>query len=322
MASDAAIIVDSAIDWHLRQREMGDADWRAFVEWLEADPAHARAFDAVALDLALLSDRADLFPAAAAPSPRLPVVPAPARRVRRWAAGGIAVAAAASLAFVVAPTLTAGLSGVGGDPYTVQTKPGQRRDIALADGTRIELNGATRLRLDHADPRVATLETGEATFHVRHDPRDPFTVRSGGLVVQDMGTVFNVERDGARLDVQVAEGSVLFQPKREAVTLRAGAAITAREDRGSVTVGRIDVAKIGAWRSGSLVFTGEPFGRLAASLLRLEGVRLSIDPALSRRPFTGMVRLAGTAERDIPHIAALVGAESRKDGERWIISPR
>ena len=318
MASEAASIVDTAIDWHLRQAEMGDADWRAFVAWLEADPAHADAFDSVALDMAVLSESPDLFPVEAEPAPRQPVAPVPSRRAWQWAGAGVAVAAAASLTFVVAPTLTASKA----DRYTIQTKPGQRQDIALLDGTRIELNGATRLTLDHADPRFASLEAGEATFHVRHDAKNPFTVHSGALVVQDVGTVFNVERDGARLEVQVAEGSVLFQPKREAVTLRAGGAIIAREDIGSLSLGKIDVAKVGAWRSGSLAFSGEPFGRVAASMLRLEGARLTIDPALSQRPFTGMVRLSGAAERDVPHIAALVGAESHHDGERWIISPK
>lgn len=317
MAFDAANIVDRAIDWHLRQADMSDADWRAFVAWLEADPAHAQAFDTVALDMAMLSENADVFPVELAPV-RQPVAPVPSRRVWQWAGAGVAVAAAASLTLAIAPTLTAS----NGAPYTIETKPGQRQDIALNDGTKIELNGASRLILDHANARIATLESGEATFHVRHDPSNPFTVHSGALVVQDVGTVFNVERDGARLDVQVAEGSVLFQPKHEAVTLRAGSGVSVREDLGSIALTKIDVAKIGAWRSDSIAFAGEPFGRVAVSILRLDGAKLVIDPALSRRPFTGMVRLSGAAERDIPHLAALVGARWQHDGERWVLSPQ
>jgi transmembrane sensor len=311
-------IVDRAIDWHLRQSDMSDADWRAFVAWLEEDAVHARAFDTVALDMALLAERAELYPAAAPDPVVAEPVPGPKRRIWAWAGGGVAIAAAASLTLMLAPS-------VGGDrsaPYTIETKPGQRQDIALNDGTRIELNGATRLLLDHANPRRATLESGEATFHVRHDPHDPFTLRSGALTVQDVGTVFNVERDGTRLDVQVAEGSVLFQPKREAVTLRAGAGVSVREDLGSVAVTRVDIAKVGGWRSGSMTFSGEPFGRVATAVERVDGAVLSIDPSLSRQPFTGMVRLSGAAARDVPHLAALVGAEWHHDGERWFISPR
>ncbi|MEG3176209.1 FecR domain-containing protein [Sphingomonas sp. RB3P16] len=313
--------MDRAIDWHLRQADMGDADWHAFVAWLEADPAHARAFDAVALDLALLGERADLYPADAVPEIETVVdqlvVPARRRRVWAWAGAGVAVAAAASLTLIVTP-----IGGARSDPYAVETKPGQRRDIAFADGTRIELNGATRLLLDHGNARIATLETGEATFHVRHDAQDPFTVHSGALVVQDVGTVFNVARDGPRLDVQVAEGEVLFQPKREAVTLRAGGSVVVREDLGSLAVGKIDIAKVGAWRNRTLTSSGEPFGRVATAVMRIDGVMLSIDSRLSQQPFTGMVRLSGTAAQDVPHLAALVGAEWHYDGERWSISPR
>uniref|UniRef100_UPI0035CA49D3 FecR family protein n=1 Tax=uncultured Sphingomonas sp. TaxID=158754 RepID=UPI0035CA49D3 len=318
MAAEDAYIIDRAIDWHLRQADMSDTDWHAFVTWLEADPAHARVFDTVALDMAVLGERADLFPAVETPAIVPPVVRTQPRRVWAWVGGGAAIAVAASLTLIVAPLSR----GDGGARYTIETKPGQRQDIALNDGTRIELNGASRLRLDHQNPRIATLEAGEATFHVRHDPQDPFTVHSGGLVVQDVGTVFNVERDGARLDVQVAEGSVLFQPRREAVTLRAGAAVSVREDLGRIALSKIDVTKVGAWRSGAVALEGAPFGRIATIVKRFDGVDLSIDASLSQRPFTGMVRLSGAAVRDVPHLAALVGAEWHHDGERWFISPR
>jgi transmembrane sensor len=317
VAVEDATIVDRAIDWHLRQGDMGEADWRAFVAWLEEDPAHAQAFDTVALDMAMLSERADLFPAQ--PMVVAPVVVRPpTRRLWAWVGGGAAVAAAASVTLMVAPIG----SGSASAAYAVETKPGQRQDIALSDGTRIELNGASRLVLDRNNPRVATLQAGEATFHVRHDPRDPFTVRSGTMTVQDLGTVFNVERDGARFDVQVAEGSVLFQPRQQAVTLRSGAAVSAREDLGSVTVMKIDAAKVGSWRNGVVAFGGEPFGRVITSVRRIDGVILSIEPSLSQQPFTGMVRFTGEAARDVPHIAALVGAEWQHDGERWTISPK
>ena len=324
MAHDAADIVDRAIDWHLRQATMDEAEWHTFVAWLEADPAHAQAFDAVALDVSMLAEHPELYPAPATPvarQPRFPQKPAPSsRRVWAWVGSGAAVAAAASLTLMLMLVPT-GLTG-GNASYAVETKPGQRRDIALIDGTRIELNGATRLLLDRSNPRVATLESGEATFHVRHDPRDPFTVHSGRLTVQDLGTVFNVARDGARLDVQVAEGSVLFQPKRDAVTLHAGGAITAREDLGQIAVTNIDVAKVGVWRDRTVSFSGEPFGRVSTAIRRIDGATLFVHPSLSQRPFTGMVRLSGKAGQDVPHLAALVGAEWHHDGERWVISPR
>jgi transmembrane sensor len=313
----AGDIIDQAIDWHIRQADMTDGDWRAFVLWLEADAAHAEAFDRVSIDQDLLAGQPEAAPRA------LPQIPAndqfePARKPRQrwvWAVGGTAVAA--GLVALVMPLAMPQAS----DPYWLQTKPGQRQDVALADGTRIELSGGSRLQLDRRNPRVASLEAGEATFHVRHDSRDPFTLHSGDLTVRDVGTVFNVAREGTRLDVQVAEGAVLFQPDREAVKLTAGLALSAREDVGRVAVSHVAVETIGGWRSGRLAFAGEPLAHVANTIRRLYGTNLILDPGLSVRPFTGMVRLTGVAERDVPHIAALVGAGWRRDGERWTLSP-
>lgn len=310
-------IVDQAIGWHIRQNEMTAPDWHDFVAWLEADAAHAEAFDRISLDQTLLSAQ----PAIAASAPPVAAndifeTPAPRRRRWMWTVGGTAVAA--GLVALLMPIALAPAS----EPYWLDTKPGQRQDVVLADGTRIEVSGGSRLQLDRRNPRLASLETGEATFHVRHNERDPFTLRSGDLTVRDVGTVFNVAREGRRLDVQVAEGAVLFQPDREAVKLTPGLALSAREDLGRVTLAHVAVDTIGGWRSGRLAFAGEPLAHVADTIRRLYGTNLVLDPDLSVRPFTGMVRLTGVAERDVPHLAALVGAGWRRDGERWTLSPQ
>lgn len=315
MTGIADDIVDQAIGWHIRQDEMSALDWHDFVAWLEADAAHAQAFDRVSLDQTLLSAQpavARIAPPAAAND----VFEAPARRRWMWTVGGTAVAA--GLVALLMPIALTPAS----DPYWLNTKPGQRQDVVLADGTRIEVSGGSRLQLDRRNPRLANLEAGEATFHVRHDERDPFTLHSGDLTVRDMGTVFNVARQDKRLDLQVAEGAVLFQPDREAVKLTPGLALSAREDLGRVTLAHVAVDTIGGWRNGRLAFSGEPLAHVADTIRRLYGTNLVLDPGLSVRPFTGMVRLTGVAERDVPHLAALVGAGWRRDGERWTLSPQ
>lgn len=317
MAAEASTITEQAIDWHMRQDDMDAAAWHAFVLWLEADPAHAKAYDAVSLDASLVGQHPELFPVDAAES----VPPAErnrARKLLRWGLGAGTLALAASLTLLVLPNLP----DTAADPYVVATKPGERRALALADGTRIDLNGATRLELDRSDPRAARLAAGEATFHVRHDPKNPFILRSGDLSVEDMGTVFNVEREGYRLDVQVGEGAVVFQPKSQKLTLRAGSAVTARDDTGHVAVSRIDAGRVGGWRTGNIAFAGEPFGRVANALHRIDAAEVVIEPVLSQQPFTGMVHLTGKAAQDVPYLAELVGADWHRDGKRWVISAR
>jgi transmembrane sensor len=291
---------------------MAEADWHAFVAWLEADPRHAEAYDRIAM--------ADGVLRAAVSRPQARALPEPAndrgmpiRRWWGWAGGAAACAAAIAAVMVVRPPASSA--------YALETRPGETRQIALGEGSRIELAGGSRLLLDRARPRLVTIERGEALFHVRHDAADPFIVRSGKLAVQDVGTVFNVTRDGASFTVAVAEGSVLFQPRGQAIPLAAGATLVANEDHQEVRLGRIDVTLVGGWRSGRLTFSDTPVPELLRTVERLYGTRLVADDRLSVRKVTGMISLSGEARRDVPHIASLVGASWRADGERWVLSP-
>lgn len=307
MARDETII-DRAIDWHVRQAELRDDEWPGFVEWLEADPAHAAAYDSVAMSDATIG-AAHFAPAGANDDH-------PA--TRHWPRWIGAAAIAATIAAVALPLIRPAPGGA----QDFATQPGQRRTLALADGTRIDMSGGTRVRLASLSARSVALVEGEITLHVRHDAAHPFIVTSGTVALRDMGTVFDVARTGPRLDVQVAEGSVMFQPGREALTLRRGDALVVREDRGTVTRGRVSPDQVGGWRTGTLSFSNEPLGGVAMALKRLYGTNLTVTGRLSHRPFTGMIKLTGTADRDIPHLAALIGAEWRRDGERWVITDK
>ena len=296
-------IVDQAIDWHLRRHEMDGTAWHAFVEWLEASPAHASAYDAIAFqDGVAIGGEAPV----AANDDAKP-------RWRMIGAGFAAAAAAVLIGYAIIPV---------DGRYTIVTQPGERRDVALGDGTRIEVNGATRLTLDRNDLRVATLEQGEAVFHVRHDAGAPFTLQSGGREIQDAGTVFNVSRDGPRLDVQVAEGAVVFEPRKQAVRLSAGRAMSVAEEARTVALSEVAVETVGAWRQGMMFYANEPMSVVKSAIERRYRVELSYAGGLSKQCFTGMVRLTGDASRDIPHLAALIGADARQDGTRWILSPK
>ncbi|MFN7000190.1 MAG: FecR family protein [Elioraea tepidiphila] len=305
---------DEAIGWVIRLREAGDADWAAFTEWLEADPAHAAAYDEAALADA---DAATLLPAEPA-TPARPVLPArsaPARPGRRAFLGwGVA----ASLALVAGLSVVT-LGGDGG--YTVATGAGERREIALDDGSRILLNGASRVALDEDRPRFARLEEGEAMFHIVHDETRPFEVAAGDALLRDLGTAFNVVREGERLHVAVAEGEVVYNPGREARHLQPGMALT-RSANGSLRVGEIDAAAVGGWRDGRLVYSGAPLAEVAADLSRNLGVAVRVAPAAGQRPFSGVIMLDGGAETVVARAAALLGLTARRDGKGWLLAMR
>lgn len=81
----------------------------------------------------------------------------------------------------------------------------------LPDGSRVFLNSESRISYpeDFKDHREVTLK-GEAFFEVMSDPLNPFTVRSGKVVVSVLGTSFNVKQVARSQDVEVyvAKGTV------------------------------------------------------------------------------------------------------------------
>ncbi|WP_322963416.1 FecR family protein [Sphingomonas fuzhouensis] len=300
---------EQAIDWHVRQRDMSAAEWDAFATWLEDSPANARAYDAVAIADALLT-APDAEPALNAAE-----APVAANDNRGWGRWWLMTGVAAAVALVAGPVLMHGRP----DIRIEQTRPGEMRAIALNDGTRVELAGGSRLRLDRNDPRVATLESGQALFHVRHDPSAPFELRSGDVAIRDMGTVFNVRREGARLDVAVAEGSVALAPQGQDIRLTAGQGAKLDETQRTLRRVSVDPAMVGGWREGLLDLDGETVGVIAARLQSAYGVRIAVEGPLAKRSVTGLVRMTGDAGRDVPRLAKLIGAEWRQSGGDWIL---
>ena len=308
--------MDEAIAWHLGLEEASAEEWQRFVTWLEAHPAHADAYDQVTLESAALEiGRLDhLLPARPEPARRA----APTRQWLRWGGyGGGLVAAAAAAVLALMPTMVSQ-----SDSYTVETGAGARRTVTLPDGTRIEMNGTTRVVLDRKQPRVAMLESGEAVFRVVHHADRPFEVRTGQVTLRDVGTVFNVARSKDTLRVSVAEGAVLFQPDGEAVTLSRGMMLSSRDDDDAVHVSQVDPAAVGGWTSGRLEFHDAALSSVAEDVSRSTGAAVRISPEMAGRPFSGTLRLDRPSEDVVRSLAGLSGGEVRRDGPGWVIAPK
>lgn len=300
---------EQAIDWHVRQRDMSAAEWDAFATWLEDSPANARAYDAVAMADALLVAPVD------EPQPIVTETPVAANDNRGWGRWWLMGGVAAAVALIAGPVLMQ----THPDIRVEQTRPGETRVIALNDGTQVEMAGGSRLRLDRNDTRVATLESGQALFRVRHDASAPFELRSGDVAIRDVGTVFDVRREGARLDVTVAEGAVALAPRGQAVQLTAGQGARLDETQGSLRRVQVDPAMVGGWRRGLLDLDGETVDAIAARLQSAYGMRIAVEGPLAKRSVTGLVRVTGDASRDVPRLAKLIGAEWRQSGGDWIL---
>jgi transmembrane sensor len=302
-----------AIGWVIRLRDAGDEDWQAFTAWLEADPAHAAAYDEAALADADAGSLAPAAPAPVIPAPPLLAPPAAPRHPTRRRFVGWAAAASIVLTGAYA------VLGTGSSPYAVETAAGERRIVALDDGSRIALNGGSKVMLDRDRPRYARLDQGEALFEIRHDEARPFEVEAGGAVLRDMGTVFNVVAEPERLEVAVSEGMVLFNPAQEATKLEPGMQLVKRAGE-TVRLSKVALDAVGGWREGRLVYSGAPISLVASDLGRSLGISIRVEDAVASRPFSGVLSLDGKPGDVLGRSAALLGLHLRRSGDGWLLT--
>lgn len=301
---------EEAIGWFLSLRDPASADWDGFTAWLEQDEAHAGLYEEVAL---ADGDYASLVTAAAMPEPSNDNVEADRRHFRRRAGWALAmVAMVGAVGYPLLPTAPA--------TYAIETAPGERNNVTLDDGTRIELNGDTKLLLHKGDNRFAALDRGEATFTVVHDTHNPFTVHVGEDQVQDVGTVFNIVRGTNGLETTVASGAVLFNPDREAVQVVAGHRL--RTSAGSMSLTAVAPSEVASWRANKLIYKDAPLDQVAADLSRNLGTPVHIMPDVATRRFSGVIMLSGDKAMMIPRIGALLDVTITHDFNGWRMSSR
>lgn len=313
MANDERIH-EQAADWAVRAGDPAFADWEAFTLWLEADPAHARAYEDVT---AAAHDAADLLAAAGRanddPANDDAVADTPPRRRRPW----LATAIAASIAVVGAVWA---FQGEKRDLYTVQTALGENSQVVLDAGTRIDLAGGTAVEFDRKDKRYARLQHGQALFTVRHDAAHPFEVAVDDARLVDIGTVFDVRSDAQGLSLSVSEGAVQFDPDGADVRVSPGEVLHRPTGASTYTLARMPAEQVGEWREGRLTFESASPADVAVRLSRATG----IDYVAARgadAPVSGSI-LVAPLRRDPAAIGPLLGLSVRSENGRWVIGSR
>ncbi|HEV2563384.1 MAG TPA: FecR domain-containing protein [Rhizomicrobium sp.] len=277
----AGTSLDEAIAWHIRINapDADEAVWTEFTAWLEAGEANRMAFDRVEdFDSELTGFGAEI----AAPIP----LHEP-RNARIWMAGAALLAASLILFIAVRPAST---------PAAIEysTRTGETKLAMLSDGTRIDLNTATKILVSmNGDVRHVTLDRGEALFHVAKDSRRPFIVTVGDRDVRDIGTVFDILRNNGTITLFVAEGRVAVSPRGAhdgTIALAAGDQLVHAEAGGS-TLSRADATEALAWRQGYLIYRDAPLSRVVSDLNRYFPVPITLDGAAASQRFTGVLRI-------------------------------
>lgn len=304
------------------------SDEPAFQAWCRQSEAHREAYIRLAglwgaFDrVAELKDYA--VAAAVSEASRSPLSALLSRRnALTGLAASVAAVAGAGAVYYIVKAKSAEFGG------TFDTALGQQRDVALPDGSLIELNTNSRVevKFDGARRRIRLLQ-GEAFFNVAPNKKRPFSVFAGGGVVTAVGTAFAVRLEtNKRIDVLVSEGRVALagENMQTGAAFGAGAVGTANKtpveiDAGQNAIFEDDVKRIervnGAalerklmWRSGMLAYDGEPLSEVVADVSRYAPVHIEIEgEALQRMPVAGFFRV-GEVDMMLEGLAELADIE-------------
>jgi transmembrane sensor len=296
-------IVAEASAWFIEFRA-GDVDGEArlhFIDWLRRSPEHIQAYLEVSgvwgelptsdpdgkIDIRALiararseSDVIELSPPGTRPS-HAPLPAKPDIKPRTWSQKQRRTAfATAALALLAVVTFRFWGGGDLADTYS--TGIGEQRTIALSDGSTVELNARSTVRVHLTDrQRDVTLLEGQALFRVAKDAQRPFVVRAGDAHVRAVGTEFDVYRKQSETVVTVVEGRVeTYDDSGRGVegpiVLSAGERLTVLPHTVTKPT-RADPSIATAWLQKRLIFEETPLSEVAEEFNRYNRRPLSIE---------------------------------------------
>lgn len=312
----AATTVDEQAAQWLQKRKFWkwrEEDQSAFEAWLSESPSHEVSY------WRLESAWEETQRLSALQRPSLPR-PAPRSSQLKFAA----VAALAGLAVVAGIAVPAYFRHP--EIRTIATAIGERKTITLGDGSKIELNTNSRLKVvSNANGRRAWLDKGEALFDIVHDSRHPFQVAIGSRRITDLGTKFLVRRNGKELSVSLIEGSARFDALDGSVLspvfLKPGDTI---EDSGEKIIATrktaIELKDELGWQRGVLVFKHATLAEAAAEFNRYNTIKIIVPD-----PQTARITIGGTFQSNNVSVFAesvrdLLGLRVTTRGNDTVIS--
>ncbi len=193
-----------------------------------------------------------------------------------WPYAGIASAALAVFLFVF---LLPNFTSTKFETIEYATAIGEQRLITLDDGSTAFLNTRSRIKVSYTkESRTVSLEEGEAFFKVIHDADRPFLVPIELGTVRVLGTAFLVRKNAEDAIVTVLEGKVGLLDNNDSsannltttvnTTLSSGEQLSFLEAEQNIQAKKVDAKSLLNWRSGQLVFRGEPLSSVVSELNR------------------------------------------------------
>ena len=205
---------------------------------------------------------------------------------------------------------------------TYATEKGEHDSITLTDGSRIELNTDTQVKVHfNRWQRSVELVRGEAFFTVAHNAKRPFKVQAGTGIIQDIGTQFEVFLQPNQVLVAVQEGEVSIQTSQNR-NLVAGQQIAYANNGDFISLTgekRREIPALTAWRQGQLRFNNRRLDDVLAEVARYHDITIHVpDARLAKLPVTGIFK-TDNLQGIMNAIALSLPVEGRYENAKTIV---
>ena len=170
---------------------------------------------------------------------------------------------------------------------TASSTDGKVKEVMLPDGTKVWLNQSATLRYpkEFSESERDVYLDGEAYFEVSKDAAHPFKVETGAIIVQVLGTHFNVEAypEDTQVKTTLLEGSVsvsLIGKAEESLKLSPNESAIYNKDKKSLTLHTENNASEEIiWRNGTLLFKSIPLQEIVRQLSNAFHTDIRIEDA-------------------------------------------
>lgn len=180
---------------------------------------------------------------------------------------------------------------VQGENLVYTTSDGETLEVELPDRSRVLLNANSELTwIPSSEDLREVVISGEAFFDVTHDKNLPFKVHSNKMIIEVLGTSFNVNNRGQKDEVFLERGSIRLnnqEDKEDVLLLSSGESAYVSSDSEPKLVKSTDrrFADKAQWKDGMLTYNNVPAYLIIEEIEQIYGVKLILrDEELRQKP--------------------------------------
>lgn len=164
---------------------------------------------------------------------------------------------------------------------TSAVKSGSKTELTLPDGSRVQLNSASSITFDLSNKNSRTVYlNGEAFFDVAKDPKLPFRVMVGEMMVEVYGTSFNVNAyDVNHVETALVSGKVFITAPKlhtQQYSLSPGEMAVYNHNDSTISISHADIHLATGWLDEYLIFESEPLSQVIKKIERWYGMDVEL----------------------------------------------